>query len=244
MSSAKPLTVQFRNIAPSVLLLCALAACSGSSSDSSGTAGSAAHAATSGKSQASPPSAQAGRILESGFGQSGDFVWVTALVHNDSHAVGQTVTVHFDAMDTDGKLVKSTDQVEAFSRVGQDLAVGTQIDVPRRTKIGSVKAKLLIQDSGAFSDKPFPKIPVSKVKIVKTPYVDSYTAHFELTNPTSKPLQSPRIGIICHGAKDKVIGGGSAFPELVPPNDTTAVDATTVTSGKPKSCDVYVGAPM
>src|SRR4051812_45547461 len=81
--------------------------------------------------------ATAARLMKSGFGQDGEYVWVTSLVHNDSGVVGQTVTVHFDLKDTSGILVKSADQVEAFSRPNEELNVATQVDVPLHTKIAS-----------------------------------------------------------------------------------------------------------
>ncbi len=43
-------------------------------------------------------------------------------------------------------------------------------------------------------------------------------AKFTIKNPTDEPLQSPRIGVICKGADGKVNGGGSDYPDLVPPS--------------------------
>jgi hypothetical protein len=237
-----------RRIAGSALLLVALTGCASlRESDSTDTDTAPAHNKTaSGPSDGTSPSEDtaSGHIKEFGFGQQDEYVWVTALVHNDSDVVGQMVTVHFNAMDADGELVASTNQVDHFSRAAQDLAVGTQLAVPRRSEIASVEATLLIEDIGAFSDEPFPEIPTTDVKVVKAPYIDSYTANFQVNNPTGEPLQNLGIGLICHNSGGKIIGGGVAFPELVPANGATAVEASTLTSGKPDSCDAYVGAPV
>ena len=188
---------------------------------------------------AAGPTKAAGSLVSSGFGQKDEYAWVTALVHNDSNKVGQTVTVEFNAKDAAGTLVKSASQVESFSRVGQDLAVGTQIDVAKDVKIATVEATLLIEDKGAFSSKPFPEMKTTPVTVVS----DGSTANFELSNPTDQPVQSPRLGIICYDAANAIIGGGSDFPQLVPTSGKVAVEASILTSGTPASCKVFTGAP-
>ena len=42
-----------------------------------------------------------GTLKEAGFGQTDEYVWVTALVHNNSAYVGQTVTVNFNVLDAE-----------------------------------------------------------------------------------------------------------------------------------------------
>ena len=178
--------------------------------------------------------------MASGFGQKDEYVWVTSLVHNNSDKVGQTVTVQFNALDAAGTLVKSGSQIESFSRVGQDLAVGTQLDVPKGSKIATVEATLLIEDLGVFSSEPFPEMKTTTVKVVADQYGGA-TANFELSNPTGNPVKSPRLGIICYNAAKKIIGGGVDFPELVPASGKVAVEAHILTTGKPASCKVFTG---
>jgi len=189
------------------------------------------------------PTKASGSLVSSGFGQKDGYVWVTSLVHNDSDKVGQTVTVQFNAKDAAGKLVKSTSQVETFTRVNQDIAVGTQIDVQNDVKIATVEATLLIEDRGTFSREPFPEMPMTPVTVVADPYGGS-TANFELTNPTGQPVKSPRLGIICFDAANTIIGGGVDFPELVPPSGKVAVEAHLLTSSVPASCRAFDGGPM
>ncbi|MGY3318153.1 hypothetical protein [Arthrobacter sp. TE12232] len=199
---------------------------------------------TVGSGSASPtPTKAAGSLVSSGFGQDGEYVWVTSLVHNDSDKVGQFVTVQFNAKDANGALVKSASQVEAFSRAGQDLAVGTQISVPPNVKIATVEATLLIEDQRALSTEPFPEMPTTPVKVVAGQYGGS-TANFELSNPTDQPVKNPRLGVICYNAANTIIGGGSEFPQLVPPSGKVAVEAHILTAGTPASCKVFAGGPM
>ena len=66
------------------------------------TAACGADGGTSPSGAVTPPAAvsksapvELGTLKESGFGQRDEYVWVTAVVHNNSEYVGQTVTVNF-----------------------------------------------------------------------------------------------------------------------------------------------------
>lgn len=181
----------------------------------------------------------AGQLLESGFGQTDEYVWVTSLVKNATSTVGQTVTVQFNIYNKAGALVGSTEQVESFRSVGQLLAVGTQVDL-KHEKAASMKATLLVEDLGAFSNEPFPAIKTSAVKIGKGEF-GGVSASFDVTNPTDTPLKNPRIGIICYNAKKQIIGGSSEYPDLVPASDRYHVDSTVNVIGTPASCTAYAG---
>lgn len=202
---------------------------------------------TAGAGSASPtaavPTKPAGSLVASGFGQKDGYVWVTSLVHNDSDRVGQTVTVQFNALDAAGALVKSTSQVESFSRVGQDLAVGTQMDVPGGVQIAAVEATLLIEDNRAFSSEPAPEMKTTPVTVVPNQYGSS-TANFELSNPTDQMVKNLRLGIICYDAANTIVGGGMNFPDLVPPSGKIAVEAHILTTGTPASCKAFDGGSM
>jgi hypothetical protein len=114
--------------------------------------------------------------------------------------------------------------------------------VPKGTKFATVESTLLIEDNGAFPDEPFPEMKTSRVKVVSDSY-GGWTANFELNNPTDQPVQNPRVGIICFNAANKIIGGGSDYPDLVPPSGKVLVEGRIITSGKPASCKAFVGAP-
>jgi hypothetical protein len=184
-----------------------------------------------------------GSLVASGFGQDGRYVWATALVHNDSDKVGQTVIVAFSAEDASGQVIRSTDQVEAFSRLGQDLAVGTQLDVGDSTRIATVEATLVVADEGVFSATPFPELTTGPVEIAPGTF-GGWAANFELTNPTDRPLTIPRLGVVCHDSAGKIVGGGSSYPDFVPASGAAFVECRIITSGQPAGCEVFAAAPI
>lgn len=239
-----------------VALLCAttLAGCSGgkpksteptpSSSKPSSSPTEAQTGTPTGTPTAKPADKTAATLVKSGFGQSGQFVWVTSLVHNDSKAVGQTVTVHYDLLDASGARVKKADAMASFSRVGEDLAVGAQVAVRPGIEVASVNARMTVKYTGSLAGAYFPALTVSNMKVVKAAS-GSWTMQFDVANPTARPVQSPRIGVICFNGKGKIIGGASDYPARVPAKGKTAVrPAGAIVSGKPAKCEAYVGPPM
>lgn len=186
-----------------------------------------------------------GRIVESGFGQSGQYAWVTAAVENLSDHGGQTVTVNFNVMDESGEVIGSQSQVESFNIAGQSIAVGTQVDLGPRVDAASVEATLLVEDDNTFEETDV-DLGVVEADSIQVDQYDKKTWHakFSIENPTDEPLQSPRIGVICKDATGEVIGGGSDYPELVPASGEVAIDPYLITSGKPTECAAYVAAGM
>ncbi|EAP97812.1 putative secreted protein [Janibacter sp. HTCC2649] len=168
-------------------------------------------------------------------------MWVSAVVHNNSTYVGQTVTVNFNVLDAAGKLLKSESQLESFSQPESDHIVGTQVTLAPGEKVAKVEATIDVQAEGTFSDKPFPKLPVSKVVITKSEY-GGQQASFELSNPTAEALKDVRLAIACTDKAGTIVGGGSEFPELVPASGKIKIDASVITSGTPVDCAVYTGS--
>jgi hypothetical protein len=191
--------------------------------------------------ETAPPAEDAGEaaeIVKTGFGQKDDYVFVTSLVKNNTDDAGATVTVQYNVKDAAGKILVSDSQVESFSRGGQLLAVGTQLDVPAGTKAAAVEANLVVEPDGIGEE--FPEVQVGEV-IVSTDEFGEPKATFELTNPTNEPAPSLRVGVICLDAAGKIIGGTSEFPDL-PPGGTARVDTLSlIVSGTPAKCDVYPG---
>lgn len=206
------------------------------------TADPQATTATSSVSSQTAPS-ELGTIVASGFGQQDEYVWATAVVHNNSEFVGQSVTVNFNVLDVDGAILASEAQVESFYQPVADHAIGTQITLSPGQLASSVEVTLDVQPQGAFSDTPFPSLPVTDVTVGSSQY-GGQEASFELTNPLDIPLRSPRVQVVCMTASGEIIGGGSDYPELVPPTGTVRIDAHVLLSGDADGCTVYAGPPI
>jgi hypothetical protein len=210
---------------------------------STATAASTGSSASGGSPSAAPSDQPAGdaTILQSGFGQEGEYVWVTSVVHNGTGKVGQTVTVQYNVLDDAGDILASESQVEAFSILDQDLAVGTQVSLDKGVKVSKVEATLLVEDNGTFDSTPRPPIPTTPGKVAKDEY-GNWGATFIVSNPLSEPLKDARIGIVCYDAAKAIIGGGVSFPDLIPAGGKVKIDPTTLLiSGKPDACTAYAG---
>lgn len=215
----------------------ALAACGSGDNEPSG---SSSNASATSAAKASAPK-DLGTLVKSGFGQQDEYVWVTSVVRNNSTYVGQTVTVNFNVLDAAGNLLKSESQIESFSQPESDHIVGTQVSLAPGEKAAKVEATLAVEAEGTFSDKPFPKLPVSKVVIRKSEY-GGQEASFELSNPTAGALKDLRLAIACTDKAGTLVGGGSEFPDLVPARGKIKIDANVITSGTASDCTVYTGS--
>lgn len=182
-----------------------------------------------------------GTLKASGFGQSDEYVWATAIVHNNSDYVGQTVTVSFNVLDMAGEILATESQVESFSQPGADHVIGTQVDLEPGQKAAKVEATLDVEASGTFSDQPFPELPAFDVQVTGTG--GHRNVAFVLSNPLTVALKDPGVQVVCMDAGRAIIGGGSAYPELVPAGGKVKVDTDVIVSGEPKDCTVFVGAP-
>jgi hypothetical protein len=222
-----------------VLITCtaaalALAGCGGGGDPVSG--GSPSPSAT-----VSSAPKELGTLKASGFGQADEYVWATAVVHNNSDYVGQTVTVSFNVLDAAGEILGTESQVESFVRPGADHVIGTQVALEPGQKAAKVEATLDVEASGTLSDQPFPDMPVSDLKV--TAGMGGYPAvTFVVSNPLTVPVKDARIQVACTDASGAIIGGGSDYPELVPAGGKVKVDAHVIASGEPQDCTVFVGA--
>ena len=196
----------------------------------------------------SSPSARAsaprelGSITKSGFGQSDEYVWVSAVVHNNSAYIGQSVTVNFNVLDDSGAVLATESQVEGFSQPNADHIIGTQVALEPGQEAAKVEATLDVDAELVTDDSPFPVIPAAEVKISGTgEYRD---VSFLITNPIDVAIKSPRIQIACTDDAGAIIGGGSTYPDLVPPAGKVRVKVDSIISGSPAGCTVFVGAPV
>lgn len=175
--------------------------------------------------------AETAEITEQGFGQSGGYAWVTAMVHNVG-SVGEFATVHFNLYDEAGTLIASGDQVESLVSEDGWTAIGTQVEVPGGQQAASVEATLAISDYG-MAGEPLPAIgPVDAS--MGDPQIT-----FVVKNETSENWENLRVGIICRDEAGSVAGGGSAYPALIPAGSESMVDGYVVISDAATSCTAY-----
>lgn len=241
---ARSTTLATKGLAASIILGfgLVLSACGGSS-DTVQEGDPATGSSEKGDSDSDSDSAKAqGKILESGFGQDGQYVYPVTLVDNTSDHAGQTVVVSWNFLDSAGEIVKSQSQTNSFNFTGQTIAVTTQVDVGKGNKVASIEPTLLIKDDGLFEETEV-DFGTADATVKKGEY-GGWTVAFPVKNPTSKPLESPSIGIVCRDAQGKINGAGFTFPDLVPPNGEITADSDVTVSGTPRSCKAYIAGPV
>ena len=202
----------------------------------------AGDAAPSPSATASSAPKELGTITASGFGQAGEYVWVTAVVHNNSDYVGQSVTVSFNVLDANGEILGTESQVESFVRPGADHVIGTQVALEPGQRAAKLEPTLDVEASGTFSDQPFPEMPVTDLKIAAGDAKGYPKVTFVVTNPLTVPVKDSRIQVACTDGAGAIIGGGSDYPELIAAGGKIKVDPNVIASGTPKDCTVFVGA--
>lgn len=178
----------------------------------------------------------AASLEAAGFGQSGDYLWITSVVRNEAPTGGQFVTVSFNLLDEGGNLLATESQVESFNAPGQRLAVGTQVDAPTNGTVASVEATLLVDEGMA---PEFPDVTLEAGEVTLRPdEFGGMTASATLTNPSQETLPGARVGVICTDAAGTIIGGGSAYPDLVPAGGQIVAEVDVIVSGEPASCEM------
>lgn len=169
-------------------------------------------------------------IVEEGFGQEGEYAWVTALVRNVGH-VGEFATVQFNLYDDAGTLIASGEQVESLVTEDGVTAVGTQVEIPDGQRATSIKATLAVSDYG-MSGQAFASIEPVEFS------AESSDATFVVENPSAENWEDLRIGVVCRNGSG-IVGGGSAYPSLVPAGSESMVDTYLISSEYPASCTAY-----
>ena len=182
-----------------------------------------------------------GALIASGFGQGdvdNEFVGLAAIVENKSDHAGQTVTVSFNLLDSDGEVIKTESQVDNFAWVGQQLAVVTETDLESSVVVASVEATLLIEDDGMFEETGT-DLGTSEAKLVKGEY-GGFAAKVKLVNPTSETIKDPGVKVICYDSSKKIAGGGYTYPELIAARGTFADEVSVTVSENAKTCTAFL----
>lgn len=197
-------------------------------------------AAASGEPSNEPSESEApeeqGQLIDIGFGQERDFATAVGIVENTSDHGGQTVTLSVNFLDDAGQVIATASQLESFAYAGQTIALAVQGDVGRG-KVAEIEPTLLIEDESTFDESEVTLDPIESRSIRDNFGLE---AEFEIQNPTAEPLQDLRVGIACFNKAGDIIGGGSTYPDLVPPNGTAVFTSSFLTvSEEPASCTAY-----
>ena len=178
-----------------------------------------------------------GRIVQSGFGQREQFVWVTALVENDSDHGGQTATVAFKVLDADGAVIGRATEHWTFSWTSQVVAIGTQVQLKVGQEAASVEPTLTIKDDDPRPSTP--QVPTVQVR-PKQQTGGAYTARVRVTNPTELVLQRAMVGMACFTGTGEISGGGVAYSASIDPGKSVEVEPGLLIGPDTETCTAYV----
>jgi len=183
-----------------------------------------------------------GKIVESGFGQSGQYVTGIAVVKATSkESVGESVTVSANFKDKAGEVVITEEQVEGFWWEGQEIVLPVFVDLgdQETAEIESVDFELSVSDytPTTKSRAALPKVDADKV--AKDEY-GGVAAKFTFENPLDKKLTDPRIGVLCRDKAGKIVGGSSVYPSFIAAKGKIVETVgDLIVTGTPKTCTAY-----
>lgn len=227
-------------LVPFIAAMVFLSACSSADTDPKTPAGSDGgdqNATADSDDDGDAPSVE---IVASGFGQSKYSTQAMVVVTTDDEsAIGESVTVSVNFLDAEGMILNTTEQIESFKWVGQELALPVSpYDLDEKAKVASIEASASLSDYG--SEPARAALPVlESTEIVKGQFSD-WSASFGFTNDTDEDLKDLRVGVVCYDAAGAVIGGTSTYPELAPAGKTIRITSDPTVSSKPSSCKAFV----
>lgn len=180
-------------------------------------------------------------LTDTGFGQRDEYVQGIAVVTtDDDRAVGEFVTVSMNFLDDSGDIVGTSDQVESFTWVGQELVLPIWFSLSETpgVEVAEVDASVSISDYGRSREEVDPLETVESREIRANQFGGT-TAVFELTNPLESNLENARIGVVCYGVDGSIIGGTSEYPNLIAAGQSVLLESDVLTSGEPENCVAY-----
>ena len=180
-------------------------------------------------------------VVDSGFGQLGDYVHgVVVVTSGDAGAVGEFVTASMNFHDAAGEIVGTSEQVESFSWPGQELVLPLMLDLSATpgVEVAEVDVSVTLSDYGLGGETVDPLAPVD-AREIRAGEFGGTTAVFEIANPTAADIDGARIGIVCRDADARIIGGTSEYPSLIAAGQTVLVESDIATSGEAVSCTAY-----
>lgn len=227
-------------LVPFIAAMIFLSACSSADSDTrtpAGSDGGDLNATADGNDDGEAPSVE---IVDSGFGQSKYSTQAMVVVTTDDEsAIGESVTVSVNFLDAEGMILTTTEQIESFNWVGQELALPVSpYDLDEKAKVASIEVSASLSDYGSEAvQAPLPVL--ESTEVVKGQFSD-WSAAFGFTNDTDQDLKNLRVGVVCYDAAGTIIGGTSTYPELAPAGKTIRIASDPTVSAKPTSCKAFV----
>jgi hypothetical protein len=184
---------------------------------------------------ASPDAAQP-TLEAAGFGSPADgyYLWVGSIVRDVQP--GQPVTVSFNLLSADGKILVTVSTGEEGVNPNQRIIIGTLTQKPDGL-VAKVEPTLYTHDIRRKPEFTDVVLEIGEVTIGEDSSGNP-TANALITNPSQQTLQFPRIGVACSDGQGNIIGGGSDYPELLPAGGQINVSADILVSEQPARCEM------
>ena len=181
----------------------------------------------------------AAKLLESGFGQSGEAVSLVAIVRNDEKAGGQSVNVSFNLMDAQGEVIATVSGAGTFSWGGEELAVVTDHYFEDKEEVAKIAPTVSVESFNDAKEPTFEMPKPSAAAFSKDEFGDG-TAKVKVVNPSSEILKNSMIAVVCRDKSNSIAGGGYTYPDLIAASGVFAERVSVVVSGPVATCLSYL----
>lgn len=182
-----------------------------------------------------PADESVGEIVETGFGQNGQYAQGVAIFEHTADRAGQYVVVTMSALDEAGEIIQTEEQIDQIATPGQTIPILVWFDLGDESKtIASVDASVSFNDYDEDVDQPsYGTVEASEI-------YEEYgqaSAKFPVINDTDEPIDGLHIHIVCRDAAGAINGGQFTTHESVPASGEVLIDTTITTSGMPATCN-------
>ena len=177
-------------------------------------------------------------IIESGFGESDGSVWAIVRARAAGEQVaGKFVTATVNFYDEADNILATEEHVEILSWADQEiiLPVTHFKSDPQSGVVDHIEAYASLSEHGTGNPAQTP-LPMLESVEIKEGFLGGYKTSFGLKNETGEEIKDLRIGVACYNERDDIIGGGYAFPTLLPADASIRIDSAVTTSGVPEKC--------
>lgn len=181
--------------------------------------------------------------LDFGVGVDGVKVWLTAIVADEGHSIGDLVTGHFTVRNEKGEILSSAKKSYRFW-TGEGVNMAVLMKIPEDVKPAVAAVEISIEPKSDEIPAPEDQADVEIVSRVLTASERNPTLAFNLHNPSQLTAMKTRLSVVCYDEQDRIIGGGEESPPPIRPSQTLAVQMPLVVSGPPDRCDHYLAVLM